>query len=87
MFDIDNLKLKEIAKIEELSGQSIGSISDTTAPKGTALAALAFVIKRKQMEANGEYLGAFTWEMALDLTVNEANAVIGVDTAAPKAET
>lgn len=46
--DINTLTLGEVAKIEELSGQPLASLSDDQAPKGKLMAALAFVIKRRQ---------------------------------------
>jgi len=70
--DIQHLKLSEVAKIEELSGQSIEAISDTDKPKGKALAALAFVVKRREDPK-------FKWNDAMDLTFDEAAAIIGFD--------
>lgn len=46
--DINTLTLGEVAKIEELSGQPLASLSDEAAPKGKLMTALAFVIKRRQ---------------------------------------
>lgn len=46
--DINTLTLGEVAKIEELSGQPLAALSDDQAPKGKLMAALAFVIKRRQ---------------------------------------
>lgn len=72
MIDIQRLTLGEVSKIEELSGQSIGSIGDESAPKGKTLAALAFVAKKREEPK-------FTWNDALGLSLDEATAIIGLD--------
>lgn len=70
MIDINKLTLGEVAKIEELSGQPISAIGDEDKPKGLALAALAFVAKRREDSA-------FTWNAAQSLTFDEANTILG----------
>lgn len=70
--DIDTLTLGEIAKVEDLSGQAIGTIAQEDAPKGKALAALCFVASRRQ----GNPL---KFDQCLALTVDEANALLGLD--------
>lgn len=72
-FDFDSLTLGEVSTIEDLSGQSISTIADEASPKGKALAAMAMVIKRRSGEP------AFTFNQAMGLTLDEANAVIGLD--------
>lgn len=72
MIDIQRLTLGEVAKIEELSGQSISSIGDDNSPKGKTLAALAFVAKKREDPK-------FTWNDALGLELDEANKIIGLD--------
>lgn len=72
MFDINKLTLGEVAKIEELSGKPISAIGDDDAPKGLALAALVFVAKRREDPK-------FTWNDALGLGLEEANAALGLD--------
>ncbi|MFL0202114.1 hypothetical protein ACHFI2_16145, partial [Exiguobacterium acetylicum] len=59
-FDFDRLTLGEVAKIEQLSGFSISSLSDET-PQGNFLAALVMVAKRRSGEP------AFTFEDALNV--------------------
>lgn len=70
MIDINRLTLGEVAKIEELSGQPISAIGDEDKPKGLALAALAFVAKRREDPK-------FTWNAAQELTFDEANKILG----------
>lgn len=48
MYDLSKLTLGEIAKIEELTGLSIGALADDTAPKAKMLIAIAFVLKRRE---------------------------------------
>lgn len=62
----------EIAKFEDLAGISIRQIQGKKVPMGRPLAALAFVYARR----NGEPI---TWAQALDLTMEEASAIIGTD--------
>lgn len=71
--DIQSLTLGEVAKIEELSGQSITAIGEDDQPKGKALAAMAFVLKRREDPK-------FKWNDAMGLTFDEANQIIGFDT-------
>lgn len=71
MFSVDKLTMGEIAKIEELSGQAISAIGDEDAPKGKALAAMAYVVHRRKVPA-------FTWNEALGLTFAEANEILGL---------
>lgn len=78
MLDISKLTLGEVAKIEELSGQSIAAIGEENSPKGKTLAAMAFVAKRREQLAAGE-TATFTWNEALGLTFEEANALIGIN--------
>lgn len=72
MIDFDSLTLGEVALIEELSGQSIGQIADESTPKGKALAAIAMVTKRRQGDPT------FTWNQANALTLDQANAILGL---------
>ncbi|MFD1505258.1 hypothetical protein FE374_09385 [Georgenia yuyongxinii] len=71
MIDINRLTLGEIAKVEELSGQPISTIGDEKAPKGLALAALAFVAKRRED-------AKFSWNAAQELTIEDANTILGL---------
>lgn len=69
--NVSRLTLGEVAKIEELSGQSITSIGEDDAPKGKTLAAMAFVAKRRED-------ASFTWNAAQNLTFDEANEILGL---------
>lgn len=77
MIDINTLTLGEVAKIEELSGMPISAIGDDDKPKGLALAALAFVAKRREQLAAGQK-PSFTWNQAQDLTFDDAQAILGM---------
>lgn len=71
MFDVSKMTCGETAKVEELSGLPIHQIGNADSPKGLALAALAFVAKRREDPA-------FTWNAAQGLTLDEANAILGI---------
>lgn len=73
MIDVSKLTLGEVAKIEELSGMPISAIGDDDRPKGLAMAALAFVAKRREDPK-------FSWNAAQGLTTEEANEILGADT-------
>lgn len=66
------LTLGEVAAVESLSGVAIDEIADAGTPKGKALAALVFVMKKR---ANPD----FTFEMALDTDMDEAMAIVNPD--------
>lgn len=70
--DINSLTLGEIAKFEDLSNQSIQVLGNAESPKGRALAALAFIIKRRTGDPH------FTWQAAQELTMDEANEILGL---------
>lgn len=72
MIDILTLTLDEVATIENLSGQGIGSLNDDEKPKGLVLAALAMIAKRKAGDKT------FTWNQARQLTLPEANEILGI---------
>lgn len=77
---INRLTIGDIAIVEDLSGQSISALSDDNAPKGKALAALAYVVKRKQDKE-------FTFANALELSMEEVTEILGLDADAdPKDE-
>lgn len=67
--DIKNLTLGEVAKVEELSGLPLAALADDDKPKGKMMAALAFVIKRREDPT-------FTLEAANRLTTQEVMALI-----------
>lgn len=76
--DIDKLTLGEIAKIEDLSGQSVTSLGEDGAPKGLLLAALAYTAKRRQNIADGlPPVHSAMWNECLDMTFDEANTLVG----------
>jgi hypothetical protein len=72
--NFNQLSMREIATIEELSGLPISTYSNDEAPKGLALAALAFVVKHRENSS-------FTWNDAQDLTMADVTALIGLDDA------
>lgn len=76
MFDITALTLGEVDKVESLSGLAVSAMDNDEAPKGKLLAALAFVAKRRAQLAAGES-PSFTWADALNLTMDEANSLLG----------
>lgn len=69
--DINKLTMGEIALVEELSNAPIQTLSDEAAPKGLALAALAFVAKRREDPA-------FTWNDAQALTMTDVTELLGL---------
>lgn len=69
--DLQKLTLGEVAKVEELSGQPISAIGDEDKPKGLAMAALAFVAKRREDPK-------FSWNAAQELTFDDAQAILGL---------
>lgn len=78
--DIDNLTLGELAKVEELSGQSLASFGSEAAPQGLLLAALSYTALRRQNIAAGlPPAPSGLWNDALALTMSEANALLGLD--------
>lgn len=74
---IDKLTLGEIDKVESLAGVSISQLGEDGTPKGKMLAALAFVAKRRE-EMGAGLPPKFSWNDALELTIDEANALIGL---------
>lgn len=70
-FEANKLVLGEVAKVEDLSGQSISVLGKEEAPKGLLLAAIAFVWKKRSQPD-------FTWNDALGLTLDEANDILGL---------
>jgi len=78
MFDVKKLTLGEVAKVEELSGQPITAFADDEMPKGKPMAALAFVVKRRQLLADGQKVSEFTWNDACGLTFEQATEILGL---------
>lgn len=75
--DIKNLTLGEIAKVEELAGLPIGALTEDDKPKGKLMAALAFVIKRREDPK-------FTLESANNMTMDEITTLLMGDDEAVK---
>lgn len=73
---VQNLTLGEIAAVENLSGQPITAMADDDSPKGKAMAAMAYVIKRR---TNPD----FKFEDAMKMTMQEANEAMGFAEAEP----
>lgn len=67
--DIKNLTMGEISKVEELSGLPIGALAEDDKPKGKLMAALAFVVKRREDPK-------FTLEAANNMTMEEITALL-----------
>lgn len=69
--NVDKLTMGEIATVEDLSGLGIGALGDENAPKAKLIAALAFVIKKREDSK-------FTFAKALALSLDECTALIGM---------
>ena len=70
-FDFESLTLDEVEQIELIAGTSIDQLMDTGAPKGKALNAIIYIIKKRQ-DPN------FTLEMAGKIPLKDAqNAFLG----------
>lgn len=67
---MQNLTLGEVAAVENLSGQPITSLAGGEAPMGKTMAAMAYVLKRRSTPD-------FTFEDALNLTMEQANEIMG----------
>lgn len=70
MFDTQSLTLGEVSAIEDLSGLPIGALADEDKPKGKALTALAYIIKRREDST-------FTFAMASKLTMADVGKLTG----------
>lgn len=75
-FNINSLTLGEVDTIETLTGASIDSIGDDGRPKGKMLAALVYVVKRRE---DREY----TFNQAQTVTLSEAEDLIDFDEDTP----
>ena len=71
---INRLTVGDIAAVEDLAGAGISVLGDENAPKGKLMAALCFVVKRKQDKD-------FTFAKAMDLTMAEVQEILGMDDA------
>lgn len=71
-FDFESLTLNEVEQIELISGTSIDQILDAGNPKGKAMKAIIFIMK-KRLDPN------FTLEQAGSISMTEANALFAGD--------
>lgn len=69
---LDRLTLGEIAKIEELSGQSVSALADDDKPKGRLFIAIAYIVKRRSNPA-------FTLNEAEAIPATELAQIMGAD--------
>lgn len=67
-FDFESLTLNEVEQIELITGNSIDQILDAGQPKGKAMKAIIFIMK-KRLDPN------FTLEQAGSISMTEANAL------------
>jgi hypothetical protein len=67
-FDFESLTLNEVEQIELITGNSIDQILDAGQPKGKAMKAIIFIMK-KRLDPN------FTLEQAGNISMTEANAL------------
>lgn len=79
--DIKTLTLGEVAKVEELARAPLGWLGDDQHPQGMLMAAVAFVVKRRENVS-------FTFADAQNLTFDDLNEIIGEqpDDLDPKSE-
>ena len=70
--ELTQLSMRDVAAIEDFSGLSISALDDEGAPKGKLMAAMAWRAKLKEDPK-------FTWDQALDLTLDEVTAIIGLN--------
>lgn len=67
--NLNSFTLGEIAKVEELSGRSLGSMEDGEQPVGKFLAAIITVAKKRETPS-------FKFEDALNMGMEDANAFL-----------
>lgn len=72
MIDFSTLTMAEVSVIEDLSGMSITALGDEEAPRGKAMAAIAFIVKRRENPA-------YTFNDAMGLTMGELNDILATD--------
>lgn len=72
MNGISTLTMREVAEVEMLAGASITALADERAPQGKSLAAIAFVLRKREDKD-------FTFDQALDMTFTEIQELLGVD--------
>lgn len=67
-FDFETLTLNEVEQIELITGSSIDQLLDAGQPKGKALKAIIFIVK-KRIDPS------FTLEQAGSISMSDANAM------------
>jgi hypothetical protein len=67
-FDFESLTLNEVEQIELITGSSIDQLMDAGQPKGRAMKAIIFIMKKRTDPS-------FTLEQAGSLSMTEANAL------------
>lgn len=75
--DFEAMTLSEVEEIELLTGRSIETIMSDDAPRGRAMKAIIWVLKKRQDPS-------FTLEQAGKLSLKEAAALFQGDEADPK---
>lgn len=75
--NVEQLTIGEIAKVEELSGQSINALGDPSTPQGKVMAALVYVFKRRNDQS-------FKFEDAMNMQLSEIQEVLGLEDEDPK---
>lgn len=71
---MQKLTVGDVAAVEDLCGLSISNIGDESSPKGKMLAAMVFVIRKKQDKD-------FTFNDALEMQFEEVTQFLGLDEA------
>jgi hypothetical protein len=66
-FDFESLTLNEVEQIELITGSSIDQLMDAGSPKGKALKAIIFIVKKRTDPS-------FTLEQAGEVSMVEANS-------------
>jgi len=70
MLDVSELTLGEVAMVEKLSDQSIATMGDESAPKALMMAAIAFVLKKREDPK-------YTFEQAKNMKMSELEGIMG----------
>lgn len=70
--NVERLTLGEVSKVEELGKAPITHLGNEDKPQGLLMAALAFVIKRREDPS-------FTFNDAMNLTMDDIEAITGSD--------
>lgn len=71
MNGINNLTMREVVEIEALTGLSITTLADSDTPQGKSLAAIAYVIRKREDKD-------FTFDQALDMNMTDIQELLGL---------